>query len=63
MIYGSHDLQNVAKAYVNIVNAIAAFIDPTPPTNIIKNDTIMTQYSIKQGIKFFSKKYEAAVEK
>ena len=24
---------------------------PTPPTNIITNDTILTQYSINQGLK------------
>ena len=63
MIVGSHDLHNFAKAYVNIVNAITTFVDPTPPTNIITNETILTQYSIKQGLKVFGKKCEDAVQK
>ena len=39
------------------------FFKPTPPTNIITNKTILTQYSIKQGLKVFGKKGEAAVRK
>ena len=56
LIFVSHDLQNVKKYYVNVVNAIANFVEPTPPTNIIKDETILTQYSIKQGFKGFGKK-------
>ena len=47
LIVGSHDLHNVVKSYVNIVNAIVAFVEPTPPTNIITNETILTQKILK----------------
>ena len=56
MIIGSHSLQNFSKAYVNIVIDITTFVEPTPPTNIITNDTILTQYIIKQGLKNFEKR-------
>ena len=52
---GSNELHSVAKSYSNVVNAIAVFVKPTPPTNIITNETILTQYSIKQGLKVFGK--------
>ena len=57
------EINSVAKAYVNVVNDITYFIKPTPPTNIITNETIMNQYSIKQGLKIFGKKDEAEVQK
>ena len=63
LIVGSNEIHGVAKAYVNVVNAITSFVKPTPPTNIITNETILNQYSIKQGIKVFGKKGEAAVQK
>ena len=63
LIVGSNELHSVAKAYVKVVNAIATFVKPTPPTNIITNEIILTQYSIKQGLKVFGKKGEAAVQK
>ena len=63
MIVGSHALHNVAKAYANVVNSIATFFEPTPQTNIITNDTILTQYSIKQGLKSFGGNGEVAVRK
>ena len=63
LIVGFHALHIVAKSYVNIVNAIVAFVEPTPPTNIIKNKTILTKYSIKGGLKGFVKKGEAALQK
>ena len=63
IIVGSNEIHSVAKAYVNVVNAITYFFKPTPPTNIITNETILTQYSIKQGLKDFGKKVEAAVQK
>ena len=63
LIVGYHDLQNVAKDYVNVVNYIAIFVEPTSQTNIIKNKTILKQYSIKHGIKDFGKKGEAEVQK
>ena len=47
LIVGSYDLYNVSKAYANIFNAIITFVAPTPPTNIIINETILTQYNIK----------------
>ena len=63
LIVGSNEIHSVAKDYVNVVNAITSFVKPTPPTNIITNETIRTQYSIKQGLKVFGKKGEAAVRK
>ena len=56
LIVGCHALYSVAKAYVNILNSIATFVEPTPPTNIITNETILTQCIIKQGFKVFGKK-------
>ena len=56
LVVGYYALHNVTKAYVNIVNAINTFIDPTTPTNIIKNENILNQYIIKQGLKVFGKK-------
>ena len=53
---GSNELDGVAKAYVSVVNDIATFINPTPPTNIITNETILTKYSIKQALKVFEKR-------
>ena len=32
----------ISKSYVNVVNAISAFVEPTTPTNIIRNKTILT---------------------
>ena len=55
LIVGSHALHSVSKAYTNFVNAIATFVEPIPPNNIITNETILTQYSIKQGLKVFEK--------
>ena len=63
LIVGSNELHSFSKAYINVVNAISYFVKPTPPTNIITNKTILTQYSIKQGLKVFGKKLEAAVRK
>ena len=51
LVVGYHALHNFAKTYVNIVNAIATFVEPTHPTKIITNETILNQYIIKQGIK------------
>ena len=44
LIVGAWSLHNILKAYVN---AITNFVEPNPPTNIVTNDTILTQYSIK----------------
>ena len=63
LIFGNRSLHDVAKAYVNVVKAIANFFGTTPTTRIITNDTILTQYSIKQGLKFFGQKFEAVVRK
>ena len=63
IIIGSNELHSVAKSYVNVVNDIDFFIKPTPPTNIIANETILTQYSIKQVIKVFGKKVKAVLWK
>ena len=53
---GSHDHHSVVKYYANDVNNIANFVEPTTPTNIITNNTILNQYSIKQGLNIFGKK-------
>ena len=63
IIVVSNEIHSVAKAYVNVINAITSFFKPTSPTNIITNKTILTQYSIKQGLKVFGKKGGAAVRK
>ena len=63
LIFGSDELHSVAKAYINVVNAITSFVKPTPPNSIITNETILNQYSIKQGLKVFEKKGEAEVRK
>ena len=63
LIVGARALYNVAKAYVNVLNDIATFVEPTPPTNIILNETILTQCSINQGIQILVQKGEAAVRK
>ena len=63
IIVGSNELYSVEKAHVNVVNAIASFVKPTPPTNIITNKTILTQYRIKQGLKVFGNKGEYEVRK
>ena len=63
LIVGSHEINSVAKAYLNVINAITSFVKPTPPTNIIANETILTQYSINEGLKVFGKKGKSAVRK
>ena len=63
LIVGSNYLQNVAKAYSNVVNDVTTFVEPNSPTNIITNDTILIQYNIKQVLKVFGKKGEAAIQK
>ena len=50
------NFSSVAKAYVNVVNDIANFFYPNPPTNIITNDTILKKYIINQRLKVFAKK-------
>ena len=59
----SYALHNSDKAYINVVNDISTFFEPNLPTKIITNDTILTQYSIKQGLKVFGKKGKAGVWK
>ena len=56
LIVGSHALHNSVKAYLNILNDIAIFVEPTPQTNITKSYTILTLYSINQGLKVFEKR-------
>ena len=63
LIVGSNKIHSVAKLYVSAVNYIANFVKPIPPTNIITNDIILIQYSIKQGIEVFGKKGEDEVRK
>ena len=63
LFVGSNELLSVAKAYINGVNAIDYFVKPTPSTNIITNETILSQYRIKQGLRVFGNKGEDAVQK
>ena len=63
LIVGSNEIHSVAKSYINVFNAIASFVKPTPPTNIITNDTILMQCSIKQGLEVFGNEGEAAIQK
>ena len=63
LIDGSNELHSVAKAYINFVNTINSFVKPTPPTDIITNETILTQYIINQGLNVFVKKCDAALRK
>ena len=63
LIICSNELHSVEKSSVNIVNDIDTFVKNTPPTNIITNVIIPTQYIIKQRLKVFGKKCEAAVQK
>ena len=63
IIVGSNELHSFAKAYINVVNSITYFAKPTPPINIITNDTTPNQYSINKGLKVFEKKGEASVRK
>ena len=63
LIVGSHKINSVAKAYLNVINDITSFVKPTPPTNIIANKTILTKYSINEGFKVFGKKGKSAVRK
>ena len=62
-IVGSCALHSVAKAYVNVFNAIYTFVEPNQPTNIFTKYTILTNYIIKQGLKDFGKKCKASVRK
>ena len=63
LIIGSNELNSVAKSYVNVVNDISTFYGHIPSNNIITNETILMQCSIKQGLKVFGKKDEAAARK
>ena len=62
-IVGACDLHNVVMVYIKVVNTIANIIEPTPPTKIITNENILTQYIIKQGLLIFGQKGEVIVQK
>ena len=53
LIVRSNEIHSVSKAYVNIDNYIDTFVKPTQSANIVANETIMIQYSIKQVLKVF----------
>ena len=55
-IVGARSLHNVSKSYVNVINTITTFVETTPPTNNIKNENVLTQYSIKQLFKVSGEK-------
>ena len=46
LFVGYHYLQNVRKAYANVINDFTTFFEPIPPINIITNETIPAIYSI-----------------
>ena len=62
LIVGAHALHNITMEYVNVVNSIATFVEPTPSTNTTTNYTILTQYSIKQVLQVFEKKLRLQCE-
>ena len=49
--------------YTVLENPITSFVKPTPPTNIVTNETITTQYNINQGLKVFGKKVRLQYKK
>ena len=63
LIFGVRALHNVDKYYANVINDIADFVEPTTTKDIITNETILTQYIIKQGLKGFGQKGESEVRK
>ena len=63
LIVGSHVLHSVSKSYVKVFNYISTFVEPITPTNIIKNETILNQYIIKQGLEFRGGEGKAVVQK
>ena len=63
LIFGVRALHNVDKYYANVINDIADFVEPTTTKDIITNETILTQYIIKQVLEGFGGKCEAAVQK
>ena len=63
LIFGALALHNVVMAHFNFVNAVANFVEPNTPTNIITDDTILKQYSINKGLQAFGDNGEASVQK
>ena len=63
LVFGERSLHNIAKSYINVVNSIATFVEPTLPTNFITNYTILIQYIIKQVLKNVGQKGKDAVWK
>ena len=63
LIVGARAIHNSVKAYVNVVNGFANFVETNPPTNINTNETILKKYSIKQGLKLFVQKCKDGVQK
>ena len=56
LVFGSHALHNIVKAYVKVLNSISTFVEPNTQTDIFTNDNSLTQYIIKQGLKCVGKK-------
>ena len=63
LIVGSNELHSVSKSCVNVVNYIANFVKPTPPTKIITNEIILIQYSINQWLGVLRKKIKDELQK
>ena len=63
LIVGSNELHRIVKYHLNVPDAISTFVKADPPTNIITDDTILTQYSSNQGLEVFGKKDESVVQK
>ena len=63
LIFGSQALHSVAKSYSRVANYITTFLEPSPPTIVITNQTILNQYSIKQVLKVLRKKSRVEYKK
>ena len=56
LVVGAHEIHIVCKTYVNVVKTISKVFEPTSPTNIITNETILDQYSINKVLQISGKK-------
>ena len=55
VMVGAQALQSTFESYMNVINAITYFNEPTMALIVIANKTILSQYSINQGIEIFGK--------
>ena len=55
VMVGAQALQSTFESYMNVINAITYFNEPTMALIVIANKNILSQYSINQGIEIFGK--------